>query len=398
MSCGMPPRSRETRENDTIVCLSSTRWDFLWQRPQQLMSRLSQSYGVLYVDPPLPMGYKQIDHEMEDGGQISRRLTQMDPDLFVYTPLCISRDSLPDTDPRILDEMNTRVLREQLGQVLARLNWLRPLLWIYNPQARLMIEQLGERGVVYDCVDNFASFSWSSPETARWDAEITAAADVVLTSSLTLYQERAHHNDATYLVPNAADYDHFCRSGDIADSPPELSHITHPRLGFIGAVYEWLDFEVLEAMAAARPAWQIVLIGPKQHGLTIPDQPNLHWLGTREYTMLPWYLQGFSLMLIPFQRTKVTECTNPIKLWEYLAAGKPIVTKTLPEIPDLPGVIWPSDGPDEFIANCADVLEILHNPEEAEQIASAAQAYARPNSWENRCQEIRRILKAHFEM
>lgn len=387
-----------SRKRGQIICLSSTRWNFLWQRPQQIMSRLSQAFDVLYVDPPFPADEREINGFLADTRLLARRLHKVDDSLTVFSPLRISPVNRPARDSEMFRTMNAKCFARQLGSLAELIRWRQPLIWVYDPQAYLSIERLARRGLVYDCVDNFPAFSWADPLTAEWDRKLTAQADVVLASSLALYQERSWDKEATYLVSNAADYAHFAKVGSINGEAPQLAGIARPRLGFIGAIYEWVDLDLLATVAEARPDWQIVLIGPKQSGLSLPERPNIHWLGSRDYALLPLYLQGLAVMLIPFLRNEITDHTNPIKLWEYLAAGKPVVATALPEIPHVPEVIWQCDTPEEFIDGCAQALERIQDPGGSQAVAETARAVARANSWEEQCGKIREILAARFGM
>ncbi|HYH03542.1 MAG TPA: glycosyltransferase, partial [Bacillota bacterium] len=167
--------------------------------------------------------------------------------------------------------------------------------------------------------------------------------------------------------------------------------------GFIGAIYEWLDFKLLESLARSNPGWSLVMIGPKQHGLVVPETcPNIHWLGPRDYKVLPWYLNNIDVMLIPFLRNQTTEHANPIKLWEYLAAGKPVVTTDLPEIPVLNGITWVSENERSFIENCTNALANVTNPLKQKELASRARTIARNNSWEERCRQMVSVIRQVF--
>jgi glycosyltransferase involved in cell wall biosynthesis len=159
-----------------------------------------------------------------------------------------------------------------------------------------------------------------------------------------------------------------------------------------------LDFELIEKIAAANPNWNLIIIGPKQHNLNVPERSNIHWLGSRDYKLLPIYIQNLDLMLIPFLQNEVTKHANPIKLWEYLAAGKVVISTRLPEIPEISEVIWLSEDHQSFITNCSKALELLKTPGKQLELAKKAQAFAKNNSWEDRCKMIRMILQKHFNM
>lgn len=367
-----------------IVCLSSTHWHFLWQRPQQIMARLCYDYNILFVDPPRSL---QEAQSKIDVNLISRHLLSINPGLKVLSPC----------QPGDVTRYSPMVL-EQIKKALAHLRWYHPpLLWIYNLPGVSLIGYLRELGVVYDCVDSFDSFSWAHPDTGQWEQELLGKAHVVLTSARTLFDEKRKRNPRTYLLPNAADFTHFSKTEHFGSNEPrDIKTIVRPRLGFTGAAYEWLDFELLDKLALEHPSWNLVMIGPHQHGLTLPQQTNLHWLGPRDYKALPWYIHSMDVMLIPFVRNQTTEHANPIKLWEYLAAGKPVVSTRLPEVPEINDVIWLGETFADFEKNCEDVLKIIAMADKKAAIAAQGRAVAQKNSWDQRCLEIRKILKERF--
>lgn len=378
-----------TQQKKLIICMSSTHWHFLWQRPQQLMSRLSKYYNILYVDPPF-----QVATENKPGllhpSSFARRIATISHSLKVLSPF---QDQAADAIE------NLQLLVSQIRKALSQLHWSeQPLLWIYNLPASQLIGSLREYGVVYDCVDSFTSFSWADPQTAEWESQLLHRADLVFTSAKTLYSERVQQNKHTYLIPNAADYGHFVRSGSYDTEPPEFKSIPRPRLGFIGAAYEWVDFKLLQAVAQSNPSWNLIMIGPRQHGLELPLEPNIHWLGARDYKMLPWYLQYLDLMIIPFIRNETTVHANPIKLWEYLAAGKMVVATDLPEVPAVSELIWKCQNPEEFMTQCSQALELLKNNALRLEASKRARDIAKKNSWERRCEEIRAYLKQYFNI
>ena len=381
-----------------IVCMSSTHWHFLWQRPQQIMSRLSREYNIIYVDPPYSLPESEIVREKNGKIKNPFRLSSINPSLKVLSAYQVAEQG-PEAENNDLQALNIAWLKEQISQSLQILGWFSPpLLWIYNPKAVTMVGKLGEAGVIYDCVDSFASFSWADPRTEQWETELNRKADVIFATASKLYQKWRSGGKTVYLIPNAADYEHFSRAASYGTSvPPEIRRIRRPRLGFVGAIYEWLDLKLLETVARSNPEWGLVMIGPQQHGLEVPKAyPNIHWLGSREYKVLPWYLNSFDVMLIPFLRNQITENANPIKLWEYLATGKPVVTTDLPEIPALAGITWISKNEQEFIENCANALINVTNPLKQKEIANRARLIARKNSWEERCRQIVSILRQVF--
>lgn len=385
------------RVNGQIACFSSTHWQFLWQRPQQIMQRLSSYYNILYVDPPYPVSPVELaEREKQYPENLGARLKSIQNSLKILTPvkLAINADGMDNED---LARENARLVGAQIRKTLARLHWYQPLLWVYDLAAVPILTELTGRGVVYDCVDSFAAFSWADPHTSDWERKLLRRADVVITSARTLYQERREENPHIYLIPNAADFEHFAKTS-VTTEPGELRKIPHPRLAFVGAVYEWLDMKLLAKLAQDHPAWSLVMIGPQQSGLELPEVSNLYWLGTREYKLLPWYMQYFEVMLIPFLHNEVTDHANPIKFWEYLAAGKPVVATRLPEIPPIPGVTWLCDNYHQFQEGCLKALKVAADPILRAETSEKARNFARINSWDERCRIIRGILRDHFNM
>jgi len=385
-----------------IVCISSTRWGFLWQRPQQIMSRLSKQYEVLYVNPPFPVSAREIGwNDFSESCTyevcLGNRLETVSDSLRVFTPLEISAASYPELDRCELRSLNVPLLKAQLDKLLS---FFRPelrLIWVYDPLAASLLEQYEKQNLLYDCIDSFRAFSWSYPHIDEAEQKLVTMADVVLVSAQALYDQKSRFNPAVYLVPNAADFDHFARCGSFAGETDEYKNITHPRLGFVGAIYEWIDFGLIDYLAARNPEWNIVLIGPKQHGLAVPERPNIHWLGIKDYALLPFYLQGLDVMLIPFLKNEITESANPIKMWEYLAAGKPVVSTDIPEVQAFPNSVWIGRDHEEFSRHCATVIRLVQDANGARRISEQARAIARSNTWDNRCEAIREILKKHFQ-
>jgi UDP-galactopyranose mutase len=380
-----------------LLCISSTRWNYLFQRPQQIMSRLAARYATVYVDPPFPVAKEEVPNYAGNSVfDLSPQIETINDNLVVFTPRQVSMNSLPGIAAAPLESLNQQLVIGQIRRFLSMIHWERPLLWIYDPQAVTMVPHLTRSGIIYDCVDSFRTFSWSSPYTDRNDRNLTTLADVVLASSHALYLDRLQLNPNTYFVPNAADFDHFSRCGQYAGDYPDLAGVGRPRLGFTGAIYEWVDLTLLERLATRHPDWNLVLVGPQQHGLKIPVKPNILWLGPRKYEDLPRVLQSFDILLIPFLANETTRYTNPIKLWEYLAAGKTVIAAGSPEIPHYPGITWLSQNHDEFEANCVAALHFIQDTAAKKAVEFGARNIARENCWDAKCEAIHSIIEKHF--
>ncbi|NLG83999.1 MAG: glycosyltransferase family 1 protein [Firmicutes bacterium] len=346
MQCngGRAPRP-ETRW-PSVVYPPTIDWSYLYQRPQQLMTALARlGYRVFFCNPT-PVGQR-------------RGSRKLGPNLYLV-------HGFPP--PAILGPA--------------------PIVWVsYPPHVRsLALYRPGV--VVFDAVDAPVE------EFAAWAADIEAlraGADVVFASSRALYASHLGRHPEVHLCPNGADYAHFARAAAPGPLPVELLGLPRPLVGYIGALAGWIDWELLRTVAAANPDFSFVFVGPPFGGAEeLPSGPNLHFLGHRDYRLLPDYLRAFDACLIPFRLSPLTAACNPIKLWEYLAAGKPVVATALPEVEEYgtcPG-IWVARGTKEFGLYLRQAVTD-RNPAGV----LARQALARENSWDVRAAQIHRVLQ-----
>jgi glycosyltransferase involved in cell wall biosynthesis len=243
----------------------------------------------------------------------------------------------------------------------------------------------------YDCLDDHAHFPWSNPQTRSMEDELTRRCDVVLAVSDRLVRSRQALCPNTFLVPNAADLEHFSQasSPDIED-PPDMAPIPRPVLGFIGSLYEWVDYDLLAYLARAHREWSIVLIGPARTSLKILDGvPNVYLLGEREYAKLPAYLHAFDVALVPFRTGPLAQSADVIKVYEYLSAGKPVVATDIPTVRRFRGVVSIAVSFDSFEAAVRRALGDV-SPERV----AARQLAVQEDSWKARVASIENILRS----
>ena len=235
------------------------------------------------------------------------------------------------------------------------------VLWYYTPMALKFTDQLAPSAVVYDCMDELSAFAGAPPELTELERELFRRADVVFTGGHSLFQAKRAAHQNVHAFPSSVDVPHFARARRVVPDPRDQAAITRPRLGYFGVIDERIDYELLRAIAAARPEWQIVLVGPtaKVDPADLPAGPNLHYLGPKSYADLPDYIAGWDVALLPFARNEATRYISPTKTPEYLAAGKPVVSTSITDVVrpygDL-GLARIADSPDAFIAAVDEAL------------------------------------------
>jgi len=381
----------QLRDRD-IVCVGFADWDTeLWTNQHHLMSRLARDNRVLFVES---LGLRRPQLAGRDIKRILRRLRRgLAPPrevdgLHVLSPLV-----LPFHRYRIVRELNRRLLGTGVRRAARRLGLERPILWAYVPQAETLVDALDPSLVVYHCVDDIAA--QERIDTASFRAAETrfaARADLVLASAPALAERLGTISDSVMYVPNVADTELFSRALIPSPSAPldsAMAELPTPRIVFTGAIVALkLDLPLLAELARLRREWSFALVGPIGSGEPHTDisaltaEPNIHLLGPRSYGELPNVLRAANAGLIPYARNALTKSIFPMKVYEYLAAGLPVVATLLPA---LAGVADVATAPDaQGIAELLDEALAEDNPERRAERSRAAAAH----SWDRRLEEI----------
>jgi UDP-galactopyranose mutase len=305
-----------------LLCFSHLRWDFVWQRPQHVMSRLARDREVYFVEEPL---FRADAGAPPDGATLELREAD---GVVVAQPVC--RDPGPGGEPA-LDEMFVRLTEE-----LVRSRRLREVTaWFYTPMLLPAISRLSPDLVVYDAMDELSLFKGAPPELLPRERRLLEEADVVFTGGVSLGRAKARLHDNVHAFPSGVEVEHY-RQALLPETrvPEDLADLARPRVGYFGVVDERLDLGLLDGIAAARPDLQIVLIGPvvKIDAADLPRRPNLHYLGQKEYRDLPAYVKGFDVCMMPFALNDATRFISPTKTLEYMAAHKPIVSTPVADV------------------------------------------------------------------
>jgi UDP-galactopyranose mutase len=304
------------RADFDLVCLSHLRWDFVYQRPQHLLSRCAHGRRVFYFEEPF---------YGEDGPRLDVRRSE--EGVHVVVP------HLPER-ARGNREEEEALLQSLLARLFAEYRIREHALWYYTPMAVAWTRHLKPLAVVYDCMDELSAFKFAPENLRDREAELFRRADLVFTGGQSLYEAKRGRHPHVYAFPSGIDREHFGQARHINVDPEDQASIPHPRLGFFGVVDERFDLELLDGLSKQRPEWQFVIIGPvvKIDPESLPRRENIHYLGGKSYRELPSYLAGWDVATLLFARNEHTKFISPTKTPEYLAAGKPVVSTSIRDV------------------------------------------------------------------
>lgn len=298
-----------------VVCFSHLRWDFVYQRPQHLLSRFAKYGRVFFVEEPVYTDTKDA-----------------------YLQVTTNADNVQVLLPHLPHGMDAQQVEATQKTLLISFfnenNLERYLFWYYTPMALGFTGDFSPVLTIYDCMDELAAFKFAPPRLKELEEQLFRKADLVFTGGHTLYEAKKKQHAQVYPFPSSIDKPHFAQAKHAQPAPADQENIPGPRIGFFGVIDERLDIDLLAAIAAARPAWQLVIIGPvvKIDPATLPQQQNIHYLGSKSYQQLPAYLSGWDVAILPFAINASTQYISPTKTPEYLAAGKPVVSTPIRDV------------------------------------------------------------------
>jgi UDP-galactopyranose mutase len=298
-----------------ILCFSHLRWNFVFQRPQHLLSRFAQNQRVFYFEEaefPESIDADQMETIQQEVTVVKTKLTG--------TP---DASDLTERQKKLL----TDFLKKQAINDYA--------LWYYTPMALPFTEALRPSLTVYDCMDELSAFKGAPPALKTLEQKLMRKADIVFTGGHSLYQAKKNQHGNIHPFPSSIEKAHFAKARqDGPDPDDQASIIPHPRFGFYGVIDERFDIDLIDRVARKRPDWQFVLIGPvvKIDPATLPKHANIHYLGGKSYQELPAYLRGWDIAIIPFMLNEATRFISPTKTPEYLAGGKPVISNAIRDV------------------------------------------------------------------
>lgn len=361
---------------DSVICLCGMPWEFMRQRPQQLMQEMSKYVPVIYIE-----GGKKITEVLleKTKGKKHSNLKKIDTQLYTITPIrFVSARKYPKIQKYFRAQM-----AKQINKIIKNYKFKNSILWIYSCDMEDFIDCFEKNIVVYDCVDDHAQFNPLKAKVVQSkEDKVLKKADIVFVTADQLYDKIIQKHSNVNIVYNGVDYDHF--------RVPDKEYSDVKVIGFIGAVYNWVDIELILKVAKAYPQHKISIVGPIK-GVDIKLLKNLSNIilyGEQKYEDLSNFLIDFDICIIPFLISKLTISVNPIKVYEYLASGRPIVSTAIPEVFKFERLVYIANNHEEFISAIGSAL--LENNF---YLKEERRKFALNNSWSNRCAEIVNILK-----
>ena len=324
-----------TGRRPLLLCFSHLRWDFVFQRPQHLMSRFAATHNVHFWEEPVfePDGTERL--EIRNAGNVTLVIPHL-------------ADGLDEFE---VEDRLRHMVTEHVGTTTPE------ILWYYTPMMLPFSAHLDADCIVYDCMDELANFRFAPPRLLETEQQLFDRADLVFTGGYSLYEAKKARHPSVHPFPSSVDVPHFAqaRGHERSDGPP--------RLGFFGVIDERFDIDLLAAIAEARPDWQFDMVGPvvKIDPADLPQRPNVHYIGAKTYDELPGVIAGWDVALMPFAINDATRFISPTKTPEYLAAGKPVISTPVRDVVRhygrLEGVEIAA-APEDFIAGCEAALEL----------------------------------------
>ncbi len=303
-----------------IICFSHLRWDFVFQRPQHLLSRAALGCRVFYIEEPL----------FESTGRPMLRTRVVEGGVVLVQPVLPEALQQGSTSSLAITSANADLIK----QLLEENNVTEFVSWYYTPMALAFTRSLQPAAVVYDCMDELSGFRGAPANLLELERELMGCADVVFTGGASLYESKRGSHPHVYLFPSSVDVSHFTQALAEQEDPIDQAHIPHPRVGFYGVLDERMDFSLLARVADLRPKVQFILVGPlaKIRPGDLPRRANLHYLGSKSYMELPTYLAGWDAAMLPFALNEATRFISPTKTPEYLAARKQSVSTPIQDV------------------------------------------------------------------
>ena len=341
----MSGKNNNAQAQPDLVCFSHLRWDFVFQRPQHLLTRCARDRRVFFVEEPI-FGNGSMKLEVREAGEV-------DTGVQVVVP------HLPEG---LRSEVaTTAVMKEMIRRLFSDQGIREYIFWYYTPMALSFTKSFSPVASIYDCMDELSAFKGAHSRLADFEQELFRSVDLVFTGGQSLYEAKRNQHRAVHAFPSSIDAAHFGKARTFESDPADQKNIPPPRLGFFGVIDERFDIELLDAVATKRPDWQFVIIGPtvKIEPATLPRHANIHYLGSKKYEELPGYLAGWDVALLLFARNESTRFISPTKTPEYLAAGKPVISTSIRDVVRPYGelnLVRIADTADEFIKAAEELL------------------------------------------
>jgi UDP-galactopyranose mutase len=360
-----------------LICFSHLRWNFVYQRPQHLLSRFAKLKRVFYIEEPV---------FINENSQLNISCPR--DNLWVVVPQL--QNNLSEQEATLIQQtLLTDFLKSYIIENYA--------FWYYTPMALPISKHLKPELIVYDCMDELSTFKFAPPALKQLEKEMFDKADIVFTGGHNLYSAKKNQHHNIYPFPSSIDKEHFINARFKREDPVDQASISNPRFGFYGVVDERFDLQLLSKTAELRPEWQFIIIGPvvKIDPESLPRLNNIHYLGSKTYKELPAYLGGWDIAIIPFLLNDSTQYISPTKTPEYLAGGRPVISTSIVDVVNpyaIKGVVHIADNADDFIK--AAESELSKSEADKKEWLKAVDELLADNSWDNTWQNMVKLITA----
>jgi glycosyltransferase involved in cell wall biosynthesis len=357
-----------------LLCFSHLRWDFVFQRPQHLLSRFAKEVYVYFLEEPI----------FDTNGE-------------AYLAICKKTEKLTVVVPHLPGGINDQQFNSSMTKLLDKFfqnvnlnDWM---FWYYTPMALSYSEKFKPRLTIYDCMDELTAFKFAPKELAGLEKKLMSRADLVFTGGHSLYEAKKQQHANMYPFPSSIEKEHFAQARELTLEPADQASISGVKIGFYGVIDERFDIELIKSIADQRPSWQIILIGPvvKIAPELLPQNPNIHYLGQKSYAELPQYLCGWDVALIPFQLNESTRFISPTKTPEYLAAGVPVVSTPIRDVIKPYGIkklVHIGENGNDFVNS----IEVELNRTNKKQWIKEVDKFLISNSWDDTFARMNKLI------
>jgi UDP-galactopyranose mutase len=358
-----------------LLCFSHLRWDFVFQRPNHLMTRCSKTRRVVFIEEPV-LGASH--HYLEQ--------TVIQPNLWRIVPHLRGDQTLRQQAPIVAQLLRAFCQEQQITQ---------PDHWFYTPMMLPFSEGLPRASVVYDCMDELSNFLNAPSDLPQLEERLLKDAHVVFTGGMALYEAKRGKHSNIYPMPSSVDADFFRTARRVTTEPEDQAGISGPRIGYCGVIDERLDLALIDTLAVRCPSAQIILVGPvvKIAPSALPRRSNIHYLGGKAYAQLPSYLGYWDVAMMPFALNDATRFISPTKTPEYLAAGRPVVSTPIKDVVEpyeRLGLVRIGRDHESFIGHVEAILRGEETCSDAQRDAFLAQT-----SWDATWARMDDLLREH---
>lgn len=400
MSLNVGPNSPKL-QGAHILLFAHNAWSEVWRNNQHISSRLARENLVLYVEPKIYSLSKLRRGQVPKAEWAQPRLRHAQDGLWLYRH--------PVWAPRMpaklgLDRLIQRLRRAALQHAMRQLKFNKDFIsWTYQPRDSELTGQMGERFIIYSVVDEYAAFGHQTPEKQRFirerEQELLRMADLVFVTSPALYTSKSPFNLHTFWVPNGVDFTLFEKAWQAnVPLPEDIAQLPRPIVGYSGHISGRLNLPLLAQLASRRPEWSFVLVGSvwetgaEAQLATLRNLSNVHFLSQKPAAQVPHYISAFDVALIPYYQNEESRNINPIKLYEYLAMGKPVVSVDIPALDGFRQVVRIGDSVETYSEQIQTALT-----ENSPGLISERRQLAAANTWDQRAEQISRLLRAGWE-